>query len=100
AGKKFTGPGKESLTTLRINVVVPLLAGYAQLTGNYGYFNRALRLLEATPPEKNFITRIWDSLLLRSRSGLDSQGLIEQYNELCTHKKCLNCPVGAELLRV
>lgn len=98
-GRKFTGPGKESVAGLRINTLVPLLSAYYQLTGNHDYFNRALRLLEDTPPERNFITRLWDSLRLPGRSAFDSQGLIEQYNELCTKRECLKCPVGAGILR-
>ncbi|WP_367915732.1 DUF2851 family protein [Leadbetterella sp. DM7] len=99
-GKKFTGPGKESVDNLRINTIVPLLAAYYRLTGNDSYFNEALRLLEDIPPEKNFITRLWDTLNLKSLSAFDSQGLIEQYNELCTQKKCLQCPVGLTLLKL
>lgn len=99
-GYKFRGPGKESLHNLRINTLVPLLAAYYRLTGNPDYFNQALRLLEDTPPEKNFITRIWDTFGMKSRSAFDSQGLIEQYNELCTKKACLKCPVGAEILKL
>lgn len=99
SGHKFTGPGKESLANLRINTLIPLLAAYHQLTGNHNYFNQALRLLEDTPPEKNFITRIWDTFGMKSKSAFDSQGLIEQYNELCTKKKCLKCPVGAAILK-
>lgn len=98
-GGQFTGPGKESVANLRINTIVPLLAAYYQLTGNYTWFSRALKLLEDTPPEKNFITRLWSALDLKSNSAFDSQGLIEQYNELCTKKKCLQCPVGGAILK-
>lgn len=98
-GGPFTGPGKDSVANLRINTLVPLLAAYYQLTGNYTWFSRALNLLEDTPPDKNFITRIWDTLNMKSNSAFDSQGLIEQYNELCTQKKCLRCPVGVAILK-
>ena len=96
--RKSNGPGKESLAALRVNTLVPLLAAYTQLTGDNTHFQRALQLLEDTPAEKNFITRLWGSLHLNCRSAFDSQGLIEQYNERCTARKCLHCPVGAELL--
>lgn len=98
-GHRFTGPGKESQVSLLINTLVPLLAAYYRLTGNYTYFNQALRLLEDTPPERNFITRLWDAFGMKCESAFDSQGLIEQYNELCTKKKCLKCPVGVALLK-
>lgn len=98
-GGPFTGPGKESVANLRINTLVPLLAAYYHLTGDYTWFSRALKLLEETPPEKNFITRIWDTFGMESASAFDSQGLIEQYNELCTKKNCLKCPVGLALLK-
>ncbi|MCD8539070.1 MAG: DUF2851 family protein, partial [Leadbetterella sp.] len=99
-GRQSKGPGKESVANLRINTLVPLLAAYYQLTGNFTWFSKALRLLEDTPPEKNFITRIWDTLGLKCQSAFDSQGLIEQYHELCTQKKCLRCPVGMVLLKM
>lgn len=98
-GGPFTGPGKGSVANLRINTLVPLMAAYYQLTGNYTWFSRALKLLEDTPPEKNFITRIWDTFGMESTSAFDSQGLIEQYNELCSKKNCLRCPVGLALLK-
>jgi hypothetical protein len=92
--------GKESLDNILINTAAPLLAAYYYLTDDYGYFEQALELLEAIKPERNFITKIWDSLDLKCKSAFDSQALIEQYNEFCTHRKCLQCAVGVEVLKI
>lgn len=91
--------GEESIDNILINTVAPLLAAYYYLTDDYGYFERALELLETIKPERNFITKIWASLDLKCKSAFDSQALIEQYNEFCTHRKCLQCAVGVEVLK-
>lgn len=90
--------GKTSLDNILINTAAPLLASYYYITDNYSFFEKALNLLEKVSPEKNYITRIWDSLGLKSKSAFDSQALIEQYNEFCKKRKCLSCVVGVEIL--
>ena len=90
--------GKESVNILLINTVAPLLASYYYITDDYSYFERALDVLEKIKSEKNFITRIWDSLHLKSKTAFDSQAMIEQYNEFCLKKRCLECPVGVEII--
>lgn len=91
--------GKDSLNNIMINTVAPLLAAYYQISDDYSYFEKALGVLEKVEPEKNFITRIWQSLGKKCSSAFDSQGLIEQYNEYCTQKKCLSCVIGVEILK-
>lgn len=91
--------GKESKENILINTVVPLMVCYAREKGNDAYIDRALRLLEELPAENNRITRIWKNLSLSIGHAYDAQGSIELYNQFCTHKKCLSCPVGVSLLK-
>ncbi len=91
--------GKDSVSNIKINTVAPLLAAYYQITDDYSYFEKALGILEKIESEKNFITRIWQSLGKKCGSAFDSQGLIEQYNEYCIQKKCLSCVIGVEILK-
>lgn len=91
--------GKSSAVSIIVNTVVPLLAAYAHHRGQPAYIDRAVSLLEQLPPEKNNLTENWNTLGLGIRTAFDSQAAIELYNEFCTVKKCLNCQIGAGLLK-
>ena len=91
--------GQTSAENIVINTVVPLLAAYAHHRGQPAYIDRAITLLEQLPPEKNRLTDTWNTLGLGIRTAFDSQAAIELYNEFCSVKKCLNCQVGAGLLK-
>lgn len=91
--------GETSAVNIIINTVVPLLAAYAHHRGQPAYIDRAIALLEQLPAEQNHLTQQWNDLGLGIRTAFDSQASIELYNEYCTQKKCLNCQVGAGLVR-
>ncbi|QIP17023.1 DUF2851 family protein [Spirosoma aureum] len=92
--------GINSASTLVINAVVPLLAAYAHHRGQPAFLDRAIGLLEQLPPEKNRLTDGWEKLGLGMRTAFDSQAAIELYNEFCSVKKCLNCQIGAGILKM
>ncbi len=91
--------GDESIDNLLINSVAPALAAYSMEKGEEIFFDRALELLQQLKPEFNNITRSWEELGLKATNAFDSQGLIEQMNVFCTKRNCLNCAVGASLLK-
>lgn len=92
--------GRSSIENIIINTVSPLLASYYFLSDNFKHFEKAIELLEGLPAEKNYITRIWIELGLKPKNALDSQGLIEQYNEFCKKKRCLECTIGHQILKI
>lgn len=91
--------GENSAQNIVINTVVPLLAAYAHHRDQPAYIDRAIRLLEQLPAEKNRLTEGWDTLGLGIQTAFDSQAAIELYNEFCSQKKCLSCQVGAALIK-
>lgn len=91
--------GEESIENILINTVAPMLAAFAYEKGDEIFFERALSLLQQLKPESNAITRAWNALGLKAKSAFDSQGLIEQMNSFCKKRNCLNCSVGASLLK-
>lgn len=91
--------GETAWQNILINVATVLLACYAEHTQNEDYMEKAIHLLQRLPAEKNAILEIWQDLGLKVMTAFDSQALIEQYNELCAPKKCLQCVVGASLLK-
>jgi hypothetical protein len=61
-------------------------------------FEQILALLKSFPKEQNEILSQWIKLGIQSNNALESQAILEIYSQLCTHKKCLTCPIGKELL--
>lgn len=91
--------GKDAADLLIINAAVPLLVAYARQRDQATYLDRAVRWLEQLPAEKNHITRTWAGLGMRVTTAFDSQALIEWHNQYCVQKCCLQCSVGAALVR-
>ena len=91
--------GKDAADLLIINAAIPLLVAYAQQRDQTAYLDRAIRWLEQLSAEKNHITRAWAGLGMRVTTAFDSQALIEWHNQYCVKKRCLECAVGASLVR-
>ncbi len=97
--RRWTGMGEAAVEGLVINTVVNILAAYSKFTDAGLYMDRALQILEMMRPEGNHIITRWKELGIEAKNSLDSQALIEQYNHFCLKKKCVLCPVGADILR-
>lgn len=91
--------GRDSVEIIITNTVVPLLAAYGQRAGQPEYMDRALQMLELLPAEWNSITQRWADLGRQARNAGEAQGQIELFNTFCQRKRCLECGIGASLLR-
>lgn len=91
--------GKDAVNLLIINAAVPLLVAYAKQRHQPELLDKAVSWLSELPSENNRITREWEILEMKVKTAADSQALIEWYNHYCTAKKCLECNVGAALVR-
>jgi len=91
--------GQTSKENVIINTIVPLLVAYGRTKDDQRYVDRAMDILQHIPAEVNKITKTWTALGMSIKSSFDSQALIEQYNNLCQKRNCLNCVVGVSLLR-
>ncbi len=102
-GKKATAVvpdlGKDAANLLIINAAVPLLVAYAKQRDQSALLDRAVRWLEQLPAEKNHITRTWAELGMKVNTGFDTQALIQWHNAYCLRKRCMECTVGAALVR-
>ncbi len=99
SGKSTPKMGTESSNNLIINVTIPLLFAYAKSLNRLEYQDKALQFLSEIPAENNRITRIWKNLGMKVETSADSQGLIQWYNDYCIPKRCLQCSIGAKLIR-
>lgn len=84
---------------LFINAFLPYFWLKAQRTENDELMEQVLRFLEVLKPEENYILKKWKEIGVKPSNAYESQALIEIYNEYCHHKKCLECQVGAKILR-
>lgn len=97
--KKNKSLGKEAIRLLTINTIVPFLFLYGNMRGEESFKDKALQLLEALPPEKNTIISGWERLGVEPPSAYQTQALLQLKNVYCDRKRCLECAVGAGILK-
>jgi len=97
--KKSKITGESSVNIIIVNVVIPLLFVYGEQQNLTSLKDRALDFLEKIPPENNAIIRKWKKLGINPSSAFDTQALLQLKKCHCDRKKCLNCPVGAKILK-
>jgi hypothetical protein len=91
--------GGMSIDNLIINSVTPLFVAYGIAHGETTYLDRAQQILQQMPAEGNKIIRAWEEWNWKVKNAFDSQALIELYNNYCQKRNCLNCVIGASLLK-
>ncbi|OEK03716.1 hypothetical protein BFP97_02690 [Roseivirga sp. 4D4] len=96
---KIGGLAKSAKESLLINTTVPLLVAFAKYKDSTEPLDKALNLLMALPKEENKVTRLWKAVGWNVSSAFDSQGLIELHNSFCKQKRCIECGIGAELVK-
>jgi hypothetical protein len=90
--------GQASIHNLIINLVIPYLFTYAQYHHYDNLRDIALELLEKFPPEQNHIIRQWREVGVKAHNAFHGQALIQLQTAYCDKKRCLYCPVGAEVI--
>ena len=96
---KVPAMGKDAANLLIINAAVPLMVAYSKQRQQPEMLDKVLHWLSEIPAENNRITRQWETLGMHVKNSADSQSLIEWYNHYCSEKLCLECAVGASLIR-
>ena len=91
--------GEQMIDNIIINTIVPILFAYGLHHNEQHYKDKAIAWLEKISPEKNAITKGFESLKFENKNSFDSQAYIQLKNEYCNHKRCLECAVGNSLLK-
>ena len=92
-------PGKRAVHNMLINTVLPLLYVYGREKKDDSYQEKVVTFLRQLPPEDNHVIRRWKTLNIDAGSAGETQALLQLKQEYCEEKKCLNCAVGARLVR-
>lgn len=99
AKKRMQGMGQDSIYLLIINAIVPYQFFYGHYFDLPEVMDNALHLLSLLPPENNTMIQKWKELELKPKDAYESQGLMGLYTHLCQQKKCLECPVGQQIIQ-
>jgi len=91
--------GDNALNTLIINAVVPVFFAYGLRNKAPEYCEKATRILQYLPPEKNNIATTFNNAGIACSNAGDTQALIQLKREYCEKKKCLFCRIGFRLLK-
>lgn len=99
---KVSGTGRRKLTTkfmdlVVINTVLPMKFGYSQYIGS-DVDEEIIDIISLIKPESNSVMAKFQELGVPFSSALESQALLQLYNEYCIRNKCLQCAVGHGLL--
>lgn len=91
---------KGFLNHLYINAFIPIMHAYGRSRDDLSLMNRAIQWLQEIPAERNALIQKMAFLRAPQFSAWDSQGLLHLYRGFCVRKKCLNCGIGFELMKV
>ena len=89
--------GRTAADGLIINSIVPYLFAMGRIRGHRPWIDRALRLMEQLPVERNSIVAMWAGLGVKAEHAAQGQALIELRKHYCAERKCLSCAIGAHL---
>jgi Protein of unknown function (DUF2851) len=92
--------GEDMVNNIIINTIVPVLFAYGHHHQVNHFKIKAIHWLENISAEKNAITKNWESLGIPNKNAWDSQALIELKQQFCDVKRCLECAIGNQLLKV
>lgn len=89
--------GRSTADGLIINSIVPYLFAMGRIRGHQPWMDRALRLMEQLPVERNSIVDVWAGIGIPAEHAGQGQALIELKKRYCAERKCLSCAIGAHL---
>mgnify|MGYP001213379003 CR=1 FL=1 len=90
--------GNQMIENIIINSVCTILFAYGIYNNDDTIKEKSIDWLEALKPEKNKITRGFESLGILNNNAFDSQGLIHLKKAYCDKKRCLECAIGNLIL--
>lgn len=92
------GIGFQTVESILINTLVPILFAYAERTDSIQLEERAVTFLEELMPENNMYVRAWRENGIPVRNAFESQAVLQLQKSYCDRKKCLYCRIGHQLL--
>ncbi|GAB7085899.1 DUF2851 family protein [Marinifilum fragile] len=92
--------GKMTINSIVINSVVPIVFCYGEINEDEEMKEKALKLLEEIPEEKNSIIDKWKECGVEVKSSWYSQALVQLKVNYCDEYRCLQCEFGNRIIRM
>lgn len=92
--------GSSSVNLIAINTIIPFLFVYGKLKHDEHLQQKAIDWLDQLKAENNSITRNFSKLGLKPSNAMQSQALLQLKNKYCDQKRCLECRIGHEILKL
>ncbi len=89
----------QSARMLCINAAAPYLLAYGRQEGRSDLADAAENLLRTLPPEETSRMKVWKRAGAPVECAADTQSLHHLFATFCSHNRCLECRLGARLLR-
>jgi len=84
---------------LIINIVVPFLLALDKNGKRSIAGIRSGEILLQIKAESNQIIKNWKLFGISANNAMESQALLQLYNVYCKQKRCLDCQIGADLIK-
>ncbi|HLA55231.1 MAG TPA: DUF2851 family protein [Flavobacterium sp.] len=83
---------------LLVNSIIPLQFAYAKSQGK-DISGQLIDMMASLPAEKNTIIEKFGSFGVKSKTAFETQSLLQLKNDYCNKSRCLECAIGAELMK-
>jgi hypothetical protein len=93
--KKLT---KSFVDLLLINTIIPIQFAYAKNQGKE-IAEELILLMQSLDPENNAILDKFKSFGISAKNAFEAQTLLQLKSEYCNKSRCMECAIGAELLK-
>lgn len=91
--------GNSSIDLLIINTVIPFQFLYSKIHDDKDLMNKTFLLADSIKGESNSITNAFKEIGVVSVTAFRSQALIILKKKYCEQKRCLQCAIGAKLIK-
>jgi len=92
--------GDQMAVLILINAVLPFRYLQASNQRNIPEQLKVIEFFTKIKSERNRIMQGWKQLGVEADSAFDSQALIHLHKHYCQHKRCLECGIGKDILKV
>ncbi len=89
-----------AIQLIAINTLVPLLFAYGKEKNNELFKKKALQILEEIKAEENTIIKKWKTYGVIAHNAMESQALLQLYNQHCLYRKCLQCNIFHQIMNL
>jgi hypothetical protein len=92
--------GQDTVNLIMINTVIPFLHYFGQVHNNQDLSDSSLEKFAGIPAENNSIIKSFATFGVKFNNAMQTQGALELKKYWCDRRRCLDCIIGHELLKL